>query len=374
MGHAARSASIIKALGERGWQVGVSSYGEGLEYLKRCGIKVWVAPEVGYGVLQEGKVSIKMTIFRNKFLPVRFAQQVAYELPLIEEQDARLVISDTRASTVIAGKLLRKPVLTILNQFNVRIEYPRYRWIIEGLEATSYMLGRIWMRSNRILISDYPPPLTISKQNLVLPKNAEKKTKFIGPAVDKRPEKLPGKRALMEKYGIVEDGRPILLFQASGPIYERRKLVEKMLPILEAMARDYQVIVTLGGMRWSFPASPSLRVYEWVEEPLELMKLADVVVCRAGQTTLAKALSFGKPVVMVPIPAHAEQLGNAESVEEAGAGLTLNEEELDEKTLRRAVETVLDGDFGRNAARYMEAFRSLKPVEAVVEEAEALVS
>ena len=82
-------------------------------------------------------------------------------------ESADIAISDSRGSTIIAGKLLGKPVLTILNQFNIRVVYPRYRRLIELLEGIAQVVGWIWARSDKILIADYPPPLTISKQNLV---------------------------------------------------------------------------------------------------------------------------------------------------------------------------------------------------------------
>ena len=120
-GHASRSASIARKLKELGWEISSSSYGDGLEYLRKMSLDVKPVPIVRYGVLPEAKVSIKLTIFRNLLLPIRFAEQIAYEMNYLESAD--IAISDSRASTIIAGKLLGKPVLTILNQFNICLLY-----------------------------------------------------------------------------------------------------------------------------------------------------------------------------------------------------------------------------------------------------------
>lgn len=370
-GHASRSASIVRELEEKNWEVSLSSYDNGLDYLRRIGFDVKPVPIVRYGVLPEAKVSIKLTIFRNLLLPIRFAEQIAYEMNYLE--DADIVISDTRASTIIAGKLLNKPILTVLNQFNIRVEYPRYRRLIELLEATAHIVGWIWARSDRILVADYPPPLTISKQNLVIPHGIKDKVEFIGPIIDKRPEDLPSQEEIRENYRL-SDNKPIIFFHATGPSYERRKFIEELLPMLGMLVDRYEIIASFGGMNPEVNVPKGIKAFEWVDEPLELFKVSDLVICRAGQTTLAKALSYGKPVLMIPISAHGEQLGNALSVAGMGAGAIIRQEELTSRLLRRRIEELLSNRSYRvNAEKYAEFSSNLNPLSRVVEAAEELL-
>jgi len=370
-GHASRSALIVRKLKEMGWEISSSSYGDGLEYLKKMNLDVKPVPIVRYGVLPEAKVSIKLTIFRNLLLPIRFAEQIAYEMNYLESAD--IAISDSRASTIIAGKLLGKPVLTILNQFNIRVVYPRYRRLIELLEGIAQVVGWIWARSDKILIADYPPPLTISKQNLVIPDGIEDRVEFIGPIIDKRPEDLPSREEIEAKYRL-SGGRPRIFLHATGPSYERRKLIEEILPMLGGLADRYEIIASLGGINPGMSIPEGIKVFEWVDEPLELFKISDLVICRAGQTTLAKALSYGKPVLMIPISAHGEQLGNASSVAEVGAGLIIRQEELTPPLLERAIEDLLlNKSYKINAGKYAEFSSNLNPLSRVVEVVEELL-
>jgi len=375
-GHAARAVQIARAFKKKGWSLTISSYDEGLEYLRRSGLDAYKVPGISYGVLHEGKVSIKMTIFRNILLPIRILEQASYEISLIDRNNVDVVISDTRPSTVIAAKMLGKPVLTILNQFNIRILYPKYRWIIESLEAASYLVGWIWLRSDRILVADYPPPLTISKRNLVFPEDAEvkKKVKYIGPIIEDSIRELPEKEYLRNKYGVGLQGKPVILFKATGPTYERKALVDKMVPLLRKLSREFEIIVTLGGLRLDLQSKhDGLKIYEWVDEPLELLKIADLVITRAGQTTLAKILALGKPVIMIPIPGHAEQNWNAISVEENNAGVKLDEENLSEETLRKTVNRVLDLNYYKMASHYSLVFRSLNPINLILDQIQLLL-
>ena len=370
-GHASRSASIARKLKELGWEISSSSYGDGLEYLRKMNLDVKPVPTVRYGVLPEAKVSIKLTIFRNLLFPIRFAEQIAYEMNYLESAD--IAISDSRGSTIIAGKLLGKPVLTILNQFNIRVVYPRYRRLIELLEGIAQVVGWIWARSDKILIADYPPPLTISKQNLIIPDGIKDKVEFIGPIIDKRPEDLPSREEIEAKYRL-SGGRPRIFFHATGPSYERRKLIEEILPMLGGLADRYEIIVSFGGTNPGTSIPEGIKVFEWVDEPLELFKISDLVICRAGQTTLAKALSYGKPVLMIPISAHGEQLGNASSVAEVGAGLIIRQEELTPRLLERAIEDLLlNKSYKINAGKYAEFSSNLNPLSRVVEAVEELL-
>ena len=368
-GHASRSTVIIKELMRRGWDISVSSYADGFRYLERVGVSVHLVPGISYGVLPEGKVSIKMTIYGNVFLPIKFLSQVSCELSCIEGSD--LVLSDSRASTILAGKIAGKKVLTILNQFNIRVDYPRHPKLIELLESMSQVVGQIWGLSDKILVADYPQPYTISKQNLVIPDSLAEKTDFIGPIIEKKPEDLLPKDVLLEKYGLEKNPKPVIYYQASGPKYERAFLTRRILPLLESLSNDFQFIATLGGDEIE-GSSKSVKVFQWVEEPLELTKIADVVICRAGQTTLAKALAYGKPVLMIPIPAHGEQLGNARSVSENGAGVILSQSSLSRESLRKSLRELLSNESYRESAeKFSNLFRSLDPVRRVIRELES---
>lgn len=369
-GHASRAATIIRALKFRGWEVSASSYGDGLKYFNSLGVEAKPVLGISYGILPEAKVSIKMTIYNNLLLPIRFLGQVACEVNYVEGVD--VVVSDTRASTIVAGKLAKKPVLTILNQFNLIIEYPKYPRLIELLEAMTQVVGHIWGLSDKIVIADYPPPYTISKQNLVIPDNLMHKVEFVGPILERLPRDLPSIEGLREKYGIGGDGRPVVFYHATGPSYERRTLTRMILPILEKLSSEYEVVATLGGDSVEGRIS-EVKIFSWVEDPLELMKLSDVVICRSGQTTLAKALALGRPVIMIPIPAHGEQLGNAYSVAENGAGIILQQEDLCYESLKESIERALKCGFKDGAEKYSTVISDLNPPERVAAIIEGLV-
>jgi UDP-N-acetylglucosamine--N-acetylmuramyl-(pentapeptide) pyrophosphoryl-undecaprenol N-acetylglucosamine transferase len=69
---------------------------------------------------------------------------------------------------------------------------------------------------------------------------------------------------------------------------------------------------------------------------------ADLVICRAGATTLAELTALGKPAILVPYPYAADdhQRKNAESLVARGAAIMILDHELSAQDLCRAVEAL----------------------------------
>lgn len=80
---------------------------------------------------------------------------------------------------------------------------------------------------------------------------------------------------------------------------------------------------------------PQARVDEFIEDMAEAYAFADLVLCRAGATTLAELCMAGKPSVLVPFPyaTHNHQLNNARYLEDAGAAMVLMQSYLEEVNL-----------------------------------------
>jgi UDP-N-acetylglucosamine--N-acetylmuramyl-(pentapeptide) pyrophosphoryl-undecaprenol N-acetylglucosamine transferase len=81
------------------------------------------------------------------------------------------------------------------------------------------------------------------------------------------------------------------------------------------------------------------RVEAFLDPVVEVMSAADLIVCRAGATTLAELAALGRPAVLVPLPTAADghQRRNAEVLAFAGAAVVLDERGL---TPDRLVSTV----------------------------------
>ncbi|MFP4070546.1 MAG: undecaprenyldiphospho-muramoylpentapeptide beta-N-acetylglucosaminyltransferase [Desulfovibrionales bacterium] len=81
------------------------------------------------------------------------------------------------------------------------------------------------------------------------------------------------------------------------------------------------------------------RVDPFITNMAEAYAWADLVVCRAGASTISELTAVGMPSILIPFPyaTHDHQLNNAKHLEAAGAALVLVQSYLEEVNLARAV-------------------------------------
>jgi len=104
---------------------------------------------------------------------------------------------------------------------------------------------------------------------------------------------------------------------------------------------------------------------------------ADLVVCRAGATTLSELCAAGRPAILVPYPLAADdhQSHNAETLRQAGSAVVLRDGDLDGPSLARAVaDLVGDADRLRTMARAARGLARPHAAKSIADVADALMS
>jgi UDP-N-acetylglucosamine--N-acetylmuramyl-(pentapeptide) pyrophosphoryl-undecaprenol N-acetylglucosamine transferase len=106
------------------------------------------------------------------------------------------------------------------------------------------------------------------------------------------------------------------------------------------------------------------RVEAFLYEVHREMKAADVVICRAGATTLAEVSASGRAAILVPLAAATDdhQRKNAAVFASAGAAMVIDERELDGIRLAADVASLI-GDRERRE-RMGQAMRGLARPDA----------
>lgn len=97
--------------------------------------------------------------------------------------------------------------------------------------------------------------------------------------------------------------------------------------------------------------------FEYVKEELpHIFAMADLVISRAGATTIFEILNLKKPNILIPLSKQAsrgDQILNAGSFKRQGYSYVLNEENLNHKTLIEAIHTVY-----KNKSAYIKAMEN----------------
>jgi UDP-N-acetylglucosamine--N-acetylmuramyl-(pentapeptide) pyrophosphoryl-undecaprenol N-acetylglucosamine transferase len=119
-----------------------------------------------------------------------------------------------------------------------------------------------------------------------------------------------------------------------------------------------------------------VRVFAYLDDPAVAYAAADLVVARAGASTLAELAATATPALLVPYPYATDdhQARNAEAVAAAGAARVVVDAELDGERLASELTAALEpGAYGRLRA----CARALAAADArtlIVERIEALAA
>lgn len=200
---------------------------------------------------------------------------------------------------------------------------------------------------------------------------------------------LPGNKSIMTGipireallHGDADKGREICDFRDQKPVIiviggsqgseNINRLVRKT---LKELLVDFQVchICGRGNMDSDLYGTKGYKQFEYVSEELpHLFALADIVVSRAGATTIFEILSLAKPNLLIPLSMRAsrgDQIKNAESFKRQGFSMVLLEENLNEKVFTGAVlELYNERDKYINTMKTLAAYNAADKVMEVIE-------
>ena len=375
LGHITRAIPIAKELNARGIETVFSTYLDGLEYAKRNHLPTYEAVPIYFRVTTDGAIDFKLTAASSGFsLGVRrFLRQVTHEIRFMKQFKPDVVFSDSRASSLVAARLLRIPVVLMLNQFRVEIiRRPAGRRL--SLQDRLFFfianigwlfirtaLQLVWIRSQIILVPDLPSPFTISAGNLAIPRRYSGKVKLIGPIVEKNQHKGASSHGEVSSVS-----RPLVYAAVSGPKVERRILSRKLTDCLRDVSKHYEVVISRGEPNGSRkPRSlHGMKVYDWIEDQDSVIMASEIVISRAGHGTIMKSLVHGKPMLLIPIPDHTEQYGNARRARALHVAEIIDQARLDRRTLKAAVNQILQGDeYRKHCVKIQEEAASMRAVE-----------
>lgn len=197
--------------------------------------------------------------------------------------------------------------------------------------------------------------------------NAEKIV-FTGNPLRQNMVKLERKQAL-DFFGFKEGKFNILV---TGGSQGAAKLNSVCLEALTASKRlaDIQVVhltgaKDLGDFKNAYAVLGSAcKVFEFLPQMQYAYSFADLVICRAGATTIAELMKFKVPAILVPYPfAYAHQQANALILESILAAEVLFDAQLTAQELGKKLETYfLDPD---KLLRMRQAYQKIAPIDAM---------
>jgi UDP-N-acetylglucosamine--N-acetylmuramyl-(pentapeptide) pyrophosphoryl-undecaprenol N-acetylglucosamine transferase len=170
-----------------------------------------------------------------------------------------------------------------------------------------------------------------------------------------------------EFFGIGKDEKVLLVFGGSKGA---RSINDALFSQLAALTKEMHVIHIAGKSNWDnavekvaeikFPNPEKYHAYPFLEQEMgAAFAAADLVVCRAGASTIGELPYFGLPAILVPYPhAWRYQHQNAEYLVSHGGAILLKDEDLPKDLFPNIT------DLMRNQARLSKMRRNMHTLAA----------
>lgn len=150
------------------------------------------------------------------------------------------------------------------------------------------------------------------------------------------------------------NAKPVLMVVGGSQGAESiNQIIRNSLPDL---LKDFQVchMCGKGNINLNFNNTKGYKQFEYINEGLtHIYAMADMVISRAGATTLFEVLSLRKPNILIPLSKNAsrgDQILNAESFKKQGFSSVINEEQLSKETMLISISEVY-----KNRDKYLKA-------------------
>lgn len=154
----------------------------------------------------------------------------------------------------------------------------------------------------------------------------------------------------------------LLVFGGSAGAHSINMAMIQALPQLAGMKGELRITHQTGEkdlhqVREAYQAAGfEAQVLPFIEDMAAAYRQADLIICRAGATTIAEVTACGKACIFIPYPYAADdhQLRNAESLVDRGAGFLLENRQLSGESLAGMIRELLAdpvqlAEVGRNA-------------------------
>ena len=325
-GHVTPNMALIPFLKEEGYDIQyIGSYN---------GIEKKLIEEMGisYHGISSGKLRRYFDL-KNFSDPFKVVKGYAQASHLIKKKRPNIVFSK--------GGFVAVPVVLAAKRHHIPV-------IIHESDITPGLANKLCIPSATAVCCNFPETLKH------LP---EDKAVLSGSPI--RQELFAGHREEGLRLCSFDGTKPVLL--AMGGSLGAVAINNALRSNLEELLKQFDIIHLCGKGNYdsSLENMAGYKQFEYAKAELtHLFAASDLIISRAGANAICELLALKKPNILIPLPAaqsRGDQLLNAASFEKSGYSYVLQEEELNDDTLLRAIQYVYD-----EREEYIQALKESK--------------
>lgn len=262
----------------------------------------------------------RKNLLKNIGVFIKYKKAIKLAKKTIKEFDPNIVIG--------AGGYITAPVVLAAHKL-------KYKTLIHEQNSIPGV-------SNK-MISKYVDRVCVSLPNTV---SYFDKDKVIYTGNPRSEEILYTKKVDKKQFGLSESKKLVIIVMGSLGSTTMTKKIKEIVPAFNI--KDYQVIVITGKEYYedfkNMNLPKNVAAVPFLDNFINLLKSADLIISRAGASTIAEITAIGIPSILVPSPyvTNNHQYMNAKELEDSGACKLITEEDFSISTVIPAIDNILN--------------------------------
>lgn len=245
--------------------------------------------------------------------------------------DAKVEIKKFNPDVVIGvGGYITLPVLTAANSLG-------YKTIIHEQNSIPGLSNKMLARFADCVCVSLPNSVKLFKnKNVVYTGNPRSE------------EIIDVKKVSKKSLGLDSDKKLVVIVMGSLGSATMTKKLKELIPGFKN--KNYQVVVVTGkGYIDNYndvKVPENVKIVPYLDNFINVMKDTDLIVSRAGASTIAEITAIGLPAILVPSPyvTHNHQYMNAKELEDLGACTIVTEDDFSKETLIKEIDKLLNDE------------------------------
>lgn len=193
------------------------------------------------------------------------------------------------------------------------------------------------------LIAKYADKICIS---LPGSKKYFKEEKVVYTGNPRSEEIIHAKKMAKSEIGFKDDKKLVIFVMGSLGSTTMMKKIKEIIPLFSK--KDYQVLIVTGNNYYdeykNIKVPDNVKLVPFLNNFINLLKSSELIVSRAGASTIAEITAIGIPSILVPSPyvANDHQTPNAKELEEKGASILITEDQFNGKSVVETIDKVIN--------------------------------
>jgi UDP-N-acetylglucosamine--N-acetylmuramyl-(pentapeptide) pyrophosphoryl-undecaprenol N-acetylglucosamine transferase len=272
-------------------------------------------------------IGLKMRGFERKLSFNNF-KTIAYFFDAIRE--SRKIIKEFNPDIVIGvGGYITAPVIYAAKKLG-------YKTMIHEQNSVFGLANRFLLKYSDIIATSFPNTVDYVDRGV-------EKVVYTGNPCSENA--LTKTKLDKTKFGLSKDKKLVLIVMGSLGSKVVNEKMKRILP--EFNNKEYEILFVTGKSYYDtfkdLKVADNIKIVSYIEDMARIMKSTDLMISRAGATTMSEIIALAIPSILVPSPHVTDnhQLKNALDLVERDAALLIEEKDLEAKALLDMIDSVL---------------------------------